>query len=240
MTIAATDLGSGFAASASALTLTLSVLVPASVLIVVAAAEGANAGNGSTITDDAGNSYSAINSAQCNGGGGGNIGLFYAWNAKPLTVGQRIFLNTTNGPTALYLGAIYATGVLASSDPQDRTVAATATGNSAAPSVTGAAATASAELVVGAAAFDVTLGSLAPAPGWTAAPDVNLTLPAAIGGTMQTAGGAPVTFNPSPGASAPWAALIAGFLSAPPPPQRPFAFSSPTPGVVKRFVTQGY
>lgn len=207
-------------ASGPTLALTLGTAVAAGSLIVVMVTEGDNLtySTGCSVSDTAGNTYTAISSANlANVTTAGFAQIFYAKNVTALSSGNAITVTKQDTNAALVVEAIAATGIDTAS-PLDTAVTQSATGLTASPSVTSGVGAQAGNLIVGAMAWQDTTAATATQPGgsWTA--DANTKNASATtrgdGATIAhlvNTGATAQTYAPTLSASNRWTAFIVGF-----------------------------
>jgi hypothetical protein len=151
MAISVTNIGQNNTTIGTTVSVTVPVGgVPAGALICVAVCDRTNSVPAGSVSDSAGNTYSAIVGANLNGATASGYGrIFYAWNVAALVSGNTITFtkaSSNNGG----LSAFYATGIDAAADPKDTAVTASSTSNSTTPSITSGTASVAGELFVAA------------------------------------------------------------------------------------------
>ena len=196
-------------ANAAPATLTSgSVTVPSGVLVIVGIFETAGAGGTGTLADAGGNTYSSIPLTSIDGKS--KTYLFWAYNVTGFT-GNITYTKGQGGPTSL--SAMYISGSLTSSQPQD--VSQTATLANSTPTVTSPSPSLSGELFVGIAVENTGTNTFTQASGWVSPPNA---FPAtggnAIGGNLINAGSSAQTYNPSLSGTSSWSAIIVSFKVA--------------------------
>lgn len=199
----------GTNANTAGATLTLSaVTVPAASLIVVIVAEDDGGAGGGSISDGV-NTYT---SASLSGIGNvlvGTLHTFFAPNAS-LSGGTITYTKNTSGD-ATSITAIYASNILTVS-PLDAAVKATATGNSAAPTVTSGTPAQSGELFVGGIGVNGTeTFTQDSGHGWSSPPNSSGSTFPAFGGAQVNAGTGTKIFAPTLSASNLWGINVVGF-----------------------------
>lgn len=219
MAISVTTLGTNAGTTGGTLAIA-SLTIAAGVLIFFDACEISNSATGGAVADTPTNTYTQIsfkslNNTQANGFGQ----TFYVKNALALSAGTITYTKKVTGSKTVISG-IYATGIDTVA-PLDTAVTNTATGSSAAHTVSSlGTATQAGNLVVG---FDTqnnctTLQTVDAGNGWSASPDeVDLgsgANPGSIGGNQVNAGTGSNTFAVT-GRNTPWAAFICAFKATP-------------------------
>lgn len=194
--------------------------VPAGALIVVVVCNRTNSAPAGSVTDTAGNTYTAAAGANLNGAAANGYGrIFYAYNVAALVSGNSITFNNTGSTGRTAMSAFYATGIATASDPLVSSATATSTGNSAAPTVTSGVPTAANCLFVGgiavrtvAATFvqDSTNGAWATPPN-TAVNGSSTTGARVFGGSLVVADSSAHTYAPTWTGSDLWAEMIVAF-----------------------------
>lgn len=205
MAIVVTDNGGATNVSGTTLAKTAVTVAAGSLIVVRSAETGTTLG---TVTDSAGNTYTAITSVHPGGGvSTGTTGLFYCKNCLALSSGTVTFHKTASGNCAI--AVMSATGIDTVA-PLDTAVTNTATGSSAAPSVTSGSPAVSGELFVAVAdwATSSRTGTQDTGDGW-AAPPVAQTLD--IGGNQVNAGTGTLTYAPTLSGTSVWGAIIVAF-----------------------------
>lgn len=198
-------------------TIAIGVDIPASALIVVGVYDSNNAAsNVGTLSDTVNGAHTLGPNANNNGAtANGAAKIFYFWNSAAIGSGTGASINYSVGAGTRRMSAFYATGIQTSADPGE--ASATATGASAAPSVTSGSPTAAGELFVGLVGntgnFAFTQDA---ALAWATPPNgsYGISGPGIRGGSVVNAGGTALTYAPTLGGSTNWAALVLAFKKA--------------------------
>lgn len=189
--------------------------VPAGACIVVGVVEQGTNTIGSGVTDTAGNTYTLIKPAVANGTN--CVGAVYrCWNCKALVSGNTITYTAHNSSDSNAESACYITGVDNTADPLDSAVVNSATGSSAAPTITSGTPSQSGELMMGFLlwnALGTTFTQDSTHEPYSTFPVlvVNSTQEVGVaGGAWTNTGSGAITYAPAI-TSSPWVAFTAGF-----------------------------
>jgi len=207
-TPAVTNVGTNENGSGNATVTLTGATVPAASLIIVVVVENTTTAVLGTVGDTV-NTYSSITPIHATGV---TIGIFYAPNAS-LSGGTITYTKNASTHVAA-VSAVYSSNI-ATSSPLDSAVTATATGASAAPTVTSGSPAQSGELFIGAlgwsngtATFTQDSGN-----GWSSPPNsvVTASAPSVAGGNQVNSGTGTKAYAPSLSTAVVWADLVVGF-----------------------------
>jgi hypothetical protein len=185
--------------------------IPAYSIIVVLVTEGGLSASLGSLSDSAGNIYNLIASARP-GGNNGAGGLFYSTTGNALN-SQNITYTKSRSTSNVSISVVYVTGVVSIS-PLDSSVTASGTGDSASPHVMSGTPRVPGELFVAAVSYDTgTSFTQDSGHGWATPPNQGSSESQAqvAGGSQINSGVGALTFAPSLGAPANWAAFVVGF-----------------------------
>lgn len=220
MPISVTNIGeNGITSSANTVTLS-SVTVPSGALIAVGTSDSSNASSGGTLSDGGTNTYTSIVSKALNNSSGqGFSQVWYSNNVSALSGATLTYTFASTSKTGC-LSALYATGI-AASNALDTAVTASATGNSASPSVTSGTPAVAGELFlawVGYTGINGQSYTQDSTHNW-ATPFANFNSTTSNtkcggGGNQVNAGTGTIVFAPTLGSGQAWAAFVVGFKAA--------------------------
>lgn len=212
-----TDHGTSNNASGATLTKATAANVTAGSLIVVAVYDKSNAASGGSMTDDAGNTYTAVGATNPNGATTNGIcQFFYSILSTQLNSGQNVTYTKQTSGVGCAMSVLSATGGASSSILDSSVTATNTTGSAAAPtSLTSGTPSVSGELFVAMSGTTSTNPTLTTdsGNGWAVPPDAsadafNYNL---IGGNQTNAGTGTIAWHPSANKNGLWASIIIGF-----------------------------
>src|SRR5258707_7411911 len=216
-----TDQGSNSNTTGATLARAVTATIVVGSLIVVGVTERSNASSGGSMTDDAGNTYTAVAATAMNNvSTNGFAQFFYSITTVQLNAAANVTYTkqTSGGRCCLAVGSATNTGTLS----LDTSVTATAFGNSSTPSVTSGTPSVSGELFWGWAGGGNKNTLTADAVnGWTSPPLASVSSGTGtsdaqgVGGEQTNAGTGTKIHAPTiPGGTEVWADLIIGFKAA--------------------------
>lgn len=194
--------------------------VPSGSLIVLVSEDTGSTTPGGSVADTAGNSYSVAASIG-SVGAVGSLRIWFAYNSLALSSGNTIvYTKISAGGSGATISAMYATNILAISNPNDSGSTATNSGSGTSPTVTSNNLSQNGELMIAVTGWCVTSAVCSGSAtftqdsvnGWSIPPNSSIVNELGIaGGNQINNGTSSKIFNPSLSSISGWNAAVTSF-----------------------------
>ena len=242
MALSVTNIGSNTGVAVSTVAVTVPAGgVPAGALVVVCVADNSVAGTGglNAVADTGGNTYKVAVQANNNGAAANGCGIMWTAQVQNALVNTNTITYTLGTATSsAAVSAFYISGA-----PTLVEAAASATGSSAAPSVTSGTPSVAGDLFVAMVSGTTLIASFTQDgtdAAWVSPPgQVSIAAPPLGGGNVVNAGAGTMKYAPAFGTSDTWAALIMGVQASAPPDGQAWQPPRPSPRTARGAVLRG-